>query len=265
MPIVAQIEQALFQLAPKDLAFDWDNVGHLEGSPDQEVQRVLVALDVTENVVSEAEKLGCQLIVSHHPLMNVRWHQAEMQTLRPNRYLGRLLRRLVKADISVISMHTNLDIAPGGVNDALAAALGLEDPGPLGDPEGLCRMGTLASPMPLQEFAKHVCRALQANGVRYAGDSGPVRKVAVGGGACGNYEDAAIAAGCDVFVTSDLSYHQFLDAAGKGIRLIDAGHFPTENPVCTVLAEYLRGRFPGLTVTKSASHREVIQYYVEGE
>ena len=78
----------------------------------------------------------------------------------------------------------------------------------LGDPEGLCRMGTLASPMPLQEFAKHVCRALQANGVRYAGDSGPVRKVAVGGGACGDYEDAAIAAGCDVFVTSDLSYHQ---------------------------------------------------------
>ena len=151
------------------------------------------------------------------------------------------------------------------LNDALAAALGLEDPGPLGDPEGLCRMGTLASPMPLQEFAKHVCRALQANGVRYAGDSGPVRKVAVGGGACGDYEDAAIAAGCDVFVTSDLSYHQFLDAAGKGIRLIDAGHFPTENPVCTVLAEYLRGRFPGLTVTKSASHREVIQYYVEGE
>ena len=93
--------------------------------------RVLVALDVTENVVSEAEKLGCQLIVSHHPLMNVRWHQAEMQTLRPDRYLGRLLRRLVKADISVISMHTNLDIAPGGVNDALAEALRIEDPGPM--------------------------------------------------------------------------------------------------------------------------------------
>ena len=111
MPTVAQIEQALFQLAPKDLAFDWDNVGHLEGSPDQEVQRVLVALDVTENVVSEAEKLGCQLIVSHHPLMNVRWHQAEMQTLRPDRYLGRLLRRLVKAYISVISM-TQIWILP---------------------------------------------------------------------------------------------------------------------------------------------------------
>ena len=76
---------------------------------------------------------------------------------------------------------------------------------------------------------------------------------------------AAIAAGCDVFVTSDLSYHQFLDAAGKGIRLIDAGHFPTEDPVCAVLVRYLTESFPALTVYRSASHREVIQYYVEGE
>ena len=106
-------------------------MGHLEGDPAQEVQRVLVALDVTEDVVTEAETLGCQLIVSHHPLMNVRWHEREMQTLRPDRYLGHLLRRLVKANLSVISMHTNLDIAPGGVNDALAEALRIEDPGPL--------------------------------------------------------------------------------------------------------------------------------------
>ena len=196
MPIVAQIEQALFQLAPKDLAFDWDNVGHLEGSPDQEVQRVLVALDVTENVVSEAEKLDCQLIVSHHPLMNVRWHQAEMQTLRPNRYLGRLLRRLVKADISVISMHTNLDIAPGGVNDALAEALRIEDPGPMpGDETGLCRVGRLRNSVKLSDFAADVCKALHANGVRYAGDR-PVEYIAVGGGACGDEIDAVIAAGC---------------------------------------------------------------------
>ena len=214
-------------------------------------EHILVALDITEAVADEAIAENCQLIVSHHPVMNCKW--LPVQTVRQDTPQGHLLLKILRSGLSAICMHTNLDVAPGGVNDALAAALGLEDPGPLGDPEGLCRMGTLASPMPLQEFAKHVCRALQANGVRYAGDSGPVRKVAVGGGACGNYEDAAIAAGCDVFVTSDLSYHQFLDAAGKGIRLIDAGHFPTENPVCTVLAEYLRGRFPGLTVTKSAS------------
>ena len=265
MPTVAQIEQALFQLAPKDLAFDWDNVGHLEGSPDQEVQRVLVALDVTENVVSEAEKLGCQLIVSHHPLMNVRWHQAEMQTLRPNRYLGRLLRRLVKADISVISMHTNLDIAPGGVNDALAEALRIEDPGPMpGDETGRCRVGRLRNSVKLSDFAADVCKALHANGVRYAGDR-PVEYIAVGGGACGDEIDAVIAAGCDTFVTSDLTYHQFLDAVPKGINLIDAGHFPTEDPVCAKLVTYLEKEFPQLTILKSASHKEAIQYFVEGE
>lgn len=163
MPTVEQIEQALFQLAPKELAFDWDNVGHLEGDPAQEVQRVLVALDVTENVVTEAETLGCQLIVSHHPLMNVRWHEREMQTLRPDRYLGHLLRRLVKANLSVISMHTNLDIAPGGVNDALAEALRIEDPGPLpGDESRLCRVGRLQNPVKLSDFATAVCKALGA-------------------------------------------------------------------------------------------------------
>ena len=225
MPTVAQIEQALFQLAPKDLAFDWDNVGHLEGSPDQEVQRVLVALDVTENLVSEAEKLGCQLIVSHHPVMNVRWHQAEMQTLRPNRYLGRLLRRLVKADISVISMHTNLDIAPGGVNDALAEALRIEDPGPMpGDETGLCRVGRLRNPVKLSDFAGEVCKALHANGVRY---------------------------------------NDFLDT--QGLNLIDAGHFPTEDPVCAKIVAYLEKEFPQLIIIKSTSHKEVIQYFVEGE
>ena len=92
-----------------------------------------------------------------------------------------------------------------------------------------------------------------------------VGNVAVGGGACGEFEEDAIRAGCDTFVTADLSYHQFLDAAGKGINLIDAGHFPTEDPVCEKVITYLTDRFPELAVSKSASHKEVIQYYVEGE
>ena len=265
MPTVETIEQALFHLAPKELAFDWDNVGHLEGDPAQEVQRVLVALDVTEGVVSEAEQLGCQLIVSHHPLMNVRWHEKEMQTLRPDRYLGHLLRRLVKADISVISMHTNLDIAPGGVNDALAEALRIEDPGPLpGGESRLCRMGRLQNVVKLSDFAAAVCKVLHANGVRFSGNR-PVRYVAIGGGACGDYIDTVIAAGCDTFVTSDLTYHQFLDAVPKGINLIDAGHFPTEDPVCKKIVAYLEKEFPQLTILKSASHKEAIQYFVEGD
>ena len=260
MPTVREIEQALFRLAPKEGALDWDNVGQLLGDPAAQVSRVLVALDITEAVADEAIAQGCQLIVSHHPVMNCKW--LPVQTVRQDTPQGHLLLKLLKNDVSAICMHTNLDVAEGGVNDCLAEALELVDPGPLGDPEGLCRMGTLAEPMALSDFAAFVCRALGANGVRYAGTGAPVRRVAVGGGACGDYEDAAIAAGCDTFVTADLTYHQFLDAAGKGINLIDAGHFPTEDPVCGKLISYLSERFPELTVQKSASHREVIQYYV---
>ena len=261
MPTVREIEQALFQLAPREGAMDWDNVGQLLGDPEAEVSSVLVALDITEAVADEAIAKGCRLIVSHHPVMNCKW--LPVQSVRQDTPQGHLLLKILKNGLSAICMHTNLDAAPGGVGDAFAAALGLEDPGPLGDPEGMCRVGTLASPMTLQDFAKQVCRCLKANGVRYAGADGLIRKVAVGGGACGDFAPYAIAAGCDVFVTSDLTYHEFLDAEGKGIRLIDAGHFPTEDPVCAVLAEYLRRTFPGLAVSKSASHREVIQYYTE--
>ena len=161
-------------------------------------------------------------------------------------------------------MHTNLDVARGGVNDILAKTLKLVDPGPLME-DGIGRIGMLQPPMPLAEFARNVCRALGCNGLRYADAGRPVHRVAVGGGACGDYESAAIAAGCDTFVTADLSYHQFLDAPGKGLNLIDAGHFPTEDPICAELVSYLTGQFPELAVAKSTSHREVIQYYVEGD
>ena len=258
MPTVREIESALFDLAPKALAMDWDNVGLLLGDPAASVDRILLALDVTDAVAAEAKAKDCQLIVSHHPLMNVRWHQREMQTLRPDTRLGRLLTALVKNDTAVISMHTNLDAAPGGVNDALAAALRLEDPGPLpGDESGICRIGTLWEPMAPVDFAAYVGSQLGAGNVRWCGDR-PVRKVAVGGGACGDFVPQVLAAGCDTFVTADLGYHQFLDAAAEGLNLLDAGHFPTENGVLAVLEETLASRFPGVSVTRSAVHRDVI-------
>lgn len=262
MPTVHEIEQSLFDWAPKELAADWDNVGHLLGSPGDTVSRVLTALDLTEDVADEALALGCQLIVSHHPVMNCKW--LPVQTVREDRPQGRLLLKLLRNNISAICMHTNLDAARGGVNDLLAKALHLADPVPLHE-SGIGRHGFLPEPMALPEFVRFVSETLGCNGVRYAGAGRPVSHVAVGGGACGDFEDNAIAAGCDTFVTSDLSYHQFLDAAGKGITLIDAGHFPTEDLICGEIVSYLSARFPQLAVTKSASHREVIQYYIEGE
>lgn len=261
MPTVGEIEQALYELAPGEFAMEWDNVGLLVGDPLAEVSRVLVALDVTEDVVSEALDRGCQLIAAHHPLMNCKW--LPVQNVRQDTPQGRLLRRLIQNDIAAVCMHTNLDAAWGGVNDALARALEVVDPGPFNH-ENVGRCGRLAyGPVPLQEFVQRVSETLGCNGVRYADGGRPVENVAVGGGACGDFIDAALAAGCDTYVTADLSYHQFLDAKPKGLNLIDAGHFPTEDVVCPVIIDALRARFPGLSVEKSASHREVIQYYVQ--
>ena len=262
MPTVREIEQALFELAPGEAAMEWDNVGHLLGDPDQAVERVLVALDITEGVADEAIASGCQLVVAHHPVMNCRW--TPVQNIRDDTFQGHLFLKLLRNNVSVICMHTNLDIAWGGVNDALAQRLELVDPGPLCE-NGLGRVGEYPESVALADYVRFVCQALGCNGLRYADAGKPVRRVAVGGGACGEFEDDAIRAGCDTFVTADLSYHQFLDAAGKGINLIDAGHFPTEDPVCEKVITYLTDRFPELAVSKSASHKEVIQYYVEGE
>ena len=262
MPTVREMEAALFELAPREGTMDWDNVGHLLGDPRQEVSRCMVALDITHAVAEEAIAAGCQLIGSHHPIMNCKWSQ--VQTVRDDTFQGSLLTRLLRANVSAICMHTNLDVAEGGVNDVLAQALGIRKPERFTN-EGAGRCGWLAEPMALPEFVRLVSKALGCNGVRYADAGKPVHRVAVGGGACGEFEDAAIYAGCDTFVTSDLSYHQFVDAKVKGINLIDAGHFPTEDPVCEKVIAFLSGRFPSLRVQKSASHKEAIQYYVEGE
>lgn len=259
MATVHEIEQRLFSWAPRESAMDWDNVGHLVGDPEQEVEHILVALDITERVVQEAIDCGAQLIVSHHPVMNVRWHEREMQTLRPDTRLGGVLTTLVKNDISAICMHTNLDAADGGVNDCLAKKLGLNDILLLND-EKIGRIGTLSCEKGLEEFLRDVIELLGCGGLRYCRGNGRVYRVAVGGGACGEYIPQAIAQGCDTFVTSDLRYNDFLDT--RGLNLVDAGHFPTENVVCPAVKAYLEEHFPEVKTVISMSHRDVIQYYL---
>ena len=260
MPALLDVEKALCQMAPMELAMERDNVGFLVGRPDREASKILVALDITENVAEEAVRMGANLIVAHHPVMNCAW--SPVQSIRNDRLQGRLLLKLIENGIAAICMHTNLDRARGGVNDALAARLGLKDVEKLPGGDDILRMGGLPGEMALPAFLQWVKAAINPNGIRFVDGGKPVRRVAVGGGACGDYFRAAAENGCDAFVTSDVSYHEFMDAQAMGLTLVDAGHFPTEDVVCPVLVEYLREKFPGLAVEKSASHREVIQYYV---
>ena len=262
MTTVSEILNFVETLAPRSMKMDWDNVGLLCGSRATPVTKVLVALDPFEHVCKEAADWGAQVIVTHHPLIF-----RPLPNITDETTIGRGIRILIKHDISAINAHTNLDQAPGGVNDVLAKTLGLENIQVVnpcgeaeGEPWGLLRMGDVAE-QSLDTFLATVKESLYCEGLRYVSGGKPVRKVAVGGGACGDGFVEALRAGCDTFVTSDIKYNQFWDAHDLGLNLIDAGHFHTENPVVTVLAEKIAAAFPEVEVKISESHRDCMRYY----
>ncbi len=238
-------------IAPPELAESWDNNGLLCGRMDAPVTKILVALDPFESVAREAVDSGAQLVVSHHPLI---FHPAA--AVNDETALGRTLLWLIEHGIAAMNAHTCLDAAPGGTNDRLARTLGLEDIRSAG---GLWRMGSVPK-QPAAHFAAVVKHQLKAGGVRFADAGRPVQTVAVCGGAGMDFLQEVFDAGCDTFVTADVKYNGFWDAVDLGINLIDAGHFPTENPVVQMLAEALRAAFPTLEVAVSQRHRDIVQF-----
>ena len=264
MRTVREIYDVLFAFAPERMKMgDWDNVGLLCGRFSTEVETVLVALDPLPDVIAEAVEVGAKCIVTHHPLFFDPPRAINETTLA-----GRSVLDLIEHGIAAVNLHTNLDCAPGGVNDALAAKLELDnvrilDPAGVDDAGrsyGLLRAGDILQ-TDLASFAGFVKEKLGCPGLRFADAGKPVRFVAVGGGSCGSAIDEVLAVGCDTFVTADLKYHQFEEARWRGLNLIDAGHFETEDPVCEVLAALLRERFPELRVLKSTVHRNETQFF----
>ena len=263
MATVAEILKYMETLAPRNMKMDWDNVGLLCGSKTTAVTKVLVALDPFEHVVSEATQWGAELIVTHHPIIF-----QPMKSVTDETSIGRGIMMLCKNGISAINAHTNLDQAPGGVNDVLAQALGLQDISVIrpngtdenGNDWGLLRCGQV-SEQPLEAFLATVKEKLGAQGLRYADGGKPVHKVAVGGGSCAGGMLEALDAGCDTFVTADIKYNQFWDAHDLGLNLIDASHFHTENPVIAVLAAKLQAKFPEIQVKISETHTDCMKFY----
>ena len=263
MTTVADILKFVETLAPKSMKMDWDNVGLLCGSKGTSVTKVLVALDPFEHVCQEAATWGAELIVTHHPII----FQA-MKAITDDTSIGRGIMTLLRNGICAVNAHTNLDCAPGGVNDVLASKLGLQniqviDPSGVdenGNEWGLLRCGE-AEAQSLETFLGHVKNSLDCEGLRYVDGGKAVRKVAVGGGSCAGGMLDALAAGCDTFVTADIKYNQFWDAQDLGLNLIDAGHFHTENPVVAVLAEKIAAAFPDVEVKISDTHKDCMHYF----
>lgn len=262
MVTVADILSFLESVAPSYMKEDWDNVGLNCGRTDKAVNTVLIALDPFEEVCREAKAVGADLLLTHHALL---WKPGFITDQTKQ---GRNTLFLIENGIACINAHTNLDCAPGGVNDTLAKLLGLNhvevmDPAGVdehGTPWGLLRKGTVSN-QTLDVFLSHVKKVLDCRGLRYADGGKPVQNVAVGGGACAGALEAVIASGCDTFITADVKYNQFWDARDLGLNLVDAGHFHTENPVCSILAEKIQQAFPEITVKLSKTHDDCMKFF----
>lgn len=265
MKTVNDIFEYLNELAPISLKMDFDNVGHLVGSREKPVRSCLLALDITDDVISEAIERNAELIVSHHPIV---FHA--LKSVTDDDPVGRKLIRLIKNDISAICMHTNLDIAIGGVNDVLMEALGgdvssfLEPCGetPDGKAFGCGRIGELNEQTELRDFLTKCKETLNVNGLRYHDAGLPVKRLAVMGGSGGDCIALAKSLGCDTYVTSDIKYNGFLDAKELGLNLIDADHFCTENVIIPVICKKLTVRFPDVEFSISERHKETSQFFM---
>lgn len=233
-PTVRDVFEYINSIAPFENQCEWDNSGILVGCKENEVKKIGVVLDLTSEAVKYAAKNGIDLVVSHHPVI----FRAVKHFLD-----GDIPFMLAKNGISAICAHTNLDIAKGGVNDALAAALGFENVSDFAE-SGELSMIRIAEIDETNgdKLAQYVADKLKAS-VCLADSGRKIKKVAICGGSANEFIADIAENGCDAYITGELKHHEFLDALEMGLTVITAGHFETENPVVAVLAEKLKNKF----------------------
>lgn len=242
------IMEKLQELAPRQYAMDWDNVGLLAGRADKEAKKVLVALEITDETVREAISFGADMIVTHHPLIF-----KPVPSVTDQDMIGRRLVHMIQADISYYAMHTNFDSAPGCMADLAAEKLGLISEAPLcavtEEAEiGIGKVGVLPEgEMSVRELAEKVKACFDLPFVTVYGDMGQesrkVHRIAVCPGSGKSMIANALKAGADVLVTGDIGHHEGLDAGEMGLSIIDAGHYGLEHIFIPFMEGYLKEQF----------------------
>ena len=246
---VQEIVKIMEAIAPPSLAEGWDNVGLLVGDPRARVDRIMVSLDITMEVVQEAVEKKVDMMIAHHPIIF-----KPIRCVRKDDWSGGRLYEMIKNNIGVYSAHTNLDKAPGGVDDTLARSLGLLQVRPLsyeqGDPsvgQGIGRIGQLARPVPLREYMKKIKEILGIESISVAGPTEKqVQVIATCAGAGADYMEEAFLKGADLFITGELKYHDAQEAAARGWSVASAGHYFTEVLVVPQLIHCLQKRLNDL-------------------
>ncbi len=240
LPKAKDVLDLLEKVAPAHLAEPWDNPGLQVGSYNQEINKIFMALDPTLKALKSAFERRAQLLLTHHPLIFTAVSQLNIST-----YPGNVIANAIKNGISVVAVHTNLDVAPGGINDILAELLGLRNVVVLKEMRGiygagLGRVGDLNKPNTLMGLVRDVKRILGAEKPRLVSSRDvEVRRIAVVGGSGGSLVAQACEKGADLLVTGDVGYHHALEARSLGIALIDAGHFYTEKAAFRRFADRL--------------------------
>lgn len=237
---VKDIVKRIEDIAPKGLAYEWDNTGLIAGNPQKEVKKIYLTLDMFKYNIDEAIENGVDMIISHHPILfkGIK----EINVLNPEAYV---LEKIIKNDIALYAAHTSMDCAKGGINDVLAEKIGLKEVEIIEKSEiegcGLGRIGNLTNEITLKEMCEKVKENLKTPFVRVCGDlERKINRVAVGGGACDDLIPDALSMGADVMVTADMKYHISADSVDKGICVIDAGHYPTEVFVIDIFENLLK-------------------------
>ena len=253
-----EIIAALERLAPPRLQEEWDNSGLQVGFPEAEVSRVLVCLDITEAIVDEAVEKGCNMIVSHHPLLFKALRQVSDAT-----YQQRCVVRALSAGISIYSAHTSLDNAPGGVNHKIAGLLGLQNLrwlAPLeGEDAGSGLVGELPRPEKDADFLARVRRSFGVQCLRHSAlDGREIRRVALCGGAGAFLLGDVVRAGADCFLSGEFHYHDYFE--NGGVLLAELGHYQSEQFTQDLLLDWLKANCPGLEVLKTAIDTNPICY-----
>lgn len=257
---IRQIIGALEDFAPLALQDSYDNAGLQIGlTKDAEISGVLLCLDVTEDVIDEAIGLGCNMIVSHHPLLF-----SSIKSITGCNYIERCVIKAIKHDITIYAAHTNLDSARGGVNYKIAEKLRLENIGWLKPKEGTNAgegiIGTLHRPLQKAEFLELVKKTFGTGSLRYNNWHGEkINRIAICGGA-GNYLiPTAVKAECDAFITGEIGYHRFFGYEAE-ILLMELGHYESEKYTLEILHDIIHSAAPDIPIYETKSKTNPINY-----
>lgn len=258
---VSYVAGIIEDFAPLHLQEQYDNSGLNVGDYDAGVTGVLICVDFTEAVLNEAIDKGCNLIVSHHPLL---FHPLK-QVIEGNHIQG-ILRKALTTGISLYSAHTNLDCATGGMSHFLGRKLGLTSMSILSSESkesvtGFGVVGKLEKPVTVKDFLQSIKKYLHCGCIRYsdAGSSRNISTVALSTGSGGAFIGKAIAAGADIFVSADFRYNDFFSPGGKTI-IADVGHFESEYCAIELLYDIITKKIPTFAVHKSERSSNPVNY-----